>query len=81
MPRGVGKKEERMFRHIKGSTQRSGRSGGRNEGFTDSNTHKFLDKDGFRTGIYHQYDGYTKRYVILSVYSRPLKAFRNKKTK
>lgn len=50
-----------------------------NEGFTESLTHKFLDKDGFRTGIYHQYDGYTQRYVILSVYKRPLKTFRSKK--
>lgn len=50
-----------------------------NIGFSESLTHKFLDKNGFRTGIYHQYDGYTKRYVILSIYHRPLKTFRNKK--
>ncbi len=43
-----------------------------NSGFTESLTHKFLDKEGFRTGIYYQYDGYTQRYVIISVYHRPL---------
>lgn len=43
-----------------------------NQGFSESLTHKFLDKNGFRTGIYYQYDGYTLRYVIISIYRRPL---------
>lgn len=44
-----------------------------NNGFTESQYSKFLDKDGFRTGIHYSYDGYTLRYVIISVYRRPLK--------
>ncbi len=44
-----------------------------NKGFTASVTHKFLDKNDYRLGVYYQYDGYTQRYVIISVYVRPLK--------
>lgn len=43
-----------------------------NRGFSESLTHKFLDKDGYRIGVYSQYDGYTLRHVIISVYKRPL---------
>ncbi len=49
-----------------------------NKGWTESQTHKFLDKDGFRTGIYYQYDGRTMRYVIITVYRHPLKTFNSR---
>lgn len=44
-----------------------------NKGFTESQTSKFLDKNGFRVKIYFNYDAYTLRYVILDVFKRPLK--------
>ncbi len=44
-----------------------------NKGFSESSVAKFIDKDGFRTKIYFNYDGYTLRYVILAVFRRPLK--------
>jgi len=45
-----------------------------NHGMSDGQNRRFLDRDGYRTGILFHYDGYTLRYVIESVYKRPLKS-------
>lgn len=45
-----------------------------NEGMSDGQNRKFIDRDGYRTGILFHYDGYTLRYVIESIYKRPLKS-------
>lgn len=45
-----------------------------NEGMSEGQSRKFLDRDGYRTGILFHYDGYTRRCVIESVYNRPLKS-------
>ena len=44
-----------------------------NFGLTESQTRKTLERNGFKTGILYQYDGYSRRYVIISVFRRPLK--------
>lgn len=43
-----------------------------NEGMSEGQNRKFIDRDGNRMGILFHYDGYTLRYVIESVYKRPL---------
>ncbi len=44
-----------------------------NEGMSEGLNRKFLDRDGYRIGVLFHYDGYTLRYVVESVYKRPLK--------
>lgn len=43
-----------------------------NEGFSEDQSHKTLTKNGFIIGIHYNYDGYNLRYVIISVFKRPL---------
>lgn len=45
-----------------------------NAGMSEGLNRRFIDRDGFRTGILYHYDGYTLRYVIEHVYRRPLKS-------
>lgn len=50
-----------------------------NVGMAEGLNRRFLDKDDFRIGILFHYDGYTSRYVIESIYKRPLKSAYAKK--
>lgn len=43
-----------------------------NLGISDGQFKKFLDWEGHRMGIHFQYDAYSLRHVIISVYKRPL---------
>ncbi len=45
-----------------------------NQGMSEGQNRRFLDKDGDRTAIMFHYDGYTFKYVIESVIRRPLKS-------
>ena len=43
-----------------------------NYGITESPRSKTLEKNGYKYGVFYYYDGYTLRYVIVSVFKRPL---------
>ena len=45
-----------------------------NQGMSDGLNRRFIDKDGYRTGILFHYDGYTLKYVIETVFKRPLRS-------
>lgn len=45
-----------------------------NEGMSDGQTRRYIDKDGYHIGILFHYDGYTTRYVIEAVIKRPLRS-------
>ena len=45
-----------------------------NEGMSEGQNRRYIDKDGYHIGILFHYDGYTTRYVIETVTSRPLKS-------
>lgn len=45
-----------------------------NEGMSEGQFRRFIEKDGWHIGIVFHYDGYTLRYVIEGVTKRPLKS-------
>lgn len=44
-----------------------------NKGMTEENTKRVLEKDGYKIGIYYNYDAYSLRYVIISTFRRALR--------
>lgn len=44
-----------------------------NKGMTDGQNRKSMEKDGYKIGVFYEYDGYSLRYVILSTFRRALK--------